>query len=202
MTRIILIRHGKTDWNREFRMQGGSSDIPLNKDGRQQARNMAFRLRERRIQAIFTSPLKRAIETTRIIARNHNTEIVVDKSLREIEAGELEGATSAELGRRFSDILTQDGVTYRVSGGESLTDLQQRSWGFIQQLSHRYPDCELVVVSHYFTILTIICSTLMLKLSNITRFRLSTGCINIINLSEKEPRLELLNDTSHLAQFP
>ncbi len=202
MARIILVRHGKTDWNRELRIQGGSSDTPLNEEGRQQAENLASRLSQRSIQAIYSSPLKRALETAQIIARHHNLEVVVEKSLREVEAGKLEGATSAELGMRFSELLTRDGVSKRVPGGESLADLQQRSWNFIQQSNRKYTDGELVIVSHYFVILTIICSALMLPLSRITRFRLSTGCISIINLDEKEARLELLNDTGYLAQFP
>lgn len=199
--RIMLIRHGKTDWNREPRIQGGSSDTPLNREGRQQAENMASRLSKRSIQVIYSSPQKRALETARIIAHYHNIEVVVERSLREIEAGEMEGMTSAELGVRFSEILTQDGISYRVPGGESLKDLQQRSWGLIQQINHKH-EGELVVVSHYFSILTIICSTLALPLSYIIRFRLSTGSISIVNLDENEERLELFNDTGHLVQFP
>jgi len=53
MARIILVRHGKTDWNRELRIQGGSSDTPLNEDGRQQAEKLASRLSQRSIQAIY-----------------------------------------------------------------------------------------------------------------------------------------------------
>jgi len=158
MARIILVRHGKTDWNRELRIQGGSSDTPLNEDGRQQAEKLASRLSQRSIQAIYSSPLKRAMETAQIIACHHNMEVVAEKSLREIEAGKLEGATSAELGVRFSELLTRDGVSYRVPGGESLADLRH--------------------------------------------FRMSTGCISIINLDEKNARLELFNDTGYLAQFP
>lgn len=202
MSRIRLVRHGKTDWNQELRIQGGSSDTPLNEDGRRQAENMASRLSQRSIHAIYSSPLRRAIETAQIIASHHHLGVVVEKSLREVEAGRLEGVASTELGVRFSELLTRDGVTKKMPEGESLTDLQKRSWGFIQQLGHRYPDGELVVVSHYFAILTIICSALMLPLSHITRFRLSTGCINIINLDEEEARLELFNDTGHLVQFP
>jgi len=202
MARIILVRHGKTDWNRELRIQGGSSDTPLNEDGRQQAEKLASRLSQRSIQAIYSSPLKRAMETAQIIACHHNMEVVAEKSLREIEAGKLEGATSAELGVRFSELLTRDGVSYRVPGGESLADLRQRSWDFVQLINQKHTDGELVLVSHYFAILTIICAALMLPLSHITRFRMSTGCISIINLDEKNARLELFNDTGYLAQFP
>jgi probable phosphoglycerate mutase len=191
-----------TDWNQELRIQGGSSDTPLNAQGRQQANNVALKLRERNIQAIYSSPLKRAIETAQIIAGHHKLGVVIEKSLREIEAGKLEGATSAELGKRFSEILIQDGVLKRMPGGESLVDVQQRSWDFIQQISRNQSGKELVIVSHYFAILVMICSALMLPLSYITQFRLSTGSISIINLDEEEARLELFNDTGYLLEFP
>lgn len=202
MTRILLIRHGKTDWNQQLRIQGGSSDIPLNSEGRRQAQNIALRLGQRSIRAIFSSPLKRALETAESIAQIHNIKVVVEKSLREVEAGDLEGVTSAELGKRFSELLTQDGVSRRIPGGESLTDLQQRGWGFIRQLGCKHINSELIVVSHYFAILTIICSALVLPLTHITRFRLSTGSISIINIDEEESRLELFNDTGRVVQFP
>ncbi len=196
------MRHGKTDWNQELRIQGGSSDTPLNEEGRYQAEKIASRLSQRNIQAIYSSPLKRAFETAQMIAKHHNIEVIVEKSLREIEAGYVEGLTSTELGVRFSELLTRDGVSYRVPEGESLIDLRQRSWDFIRKINRIHVDSELVVVSHYFVVLTILCSALMVPLSRITRFRLSTGCINILNIDKKEARLELFNDTGYLAKFP
>ena len=202
MARIILVRHGKTDWNQELRIQGGSSNPPLNKEGRCQAKKLALRLNRRNIQAIYSSPLKRALETARLIAKHYDIEVIIEKSLREIEAGNIEGLTSAELGVRFSDLLTRDGVSYRMPKGESLIDLQQRSWKCIQRINRVHIASEIVVVSHYFAILTIICSALTLPVSHITQFRLNTGCINILNLDGKEARLELFNDTGYLAKFP
>jgi broad specificity phosphatase PhoE len=194
MTRIILVRHGETNWNREMRIQGGSSDCPLNERGRQQAESLALRLKEHQIEAIYSSPLRRALETVEAIAGGHKLDIVVEPSLREIEAGKLEGVTTAELGKRFSQVLIQDGVTSRIPGGESLAELQQRSWGVIQRLSQQHNAGELVVVSHYFAILSIVCSVLMLPLDNITRLRLSTGSISVISLDDRAARLELFND--------
>lgn len=200
MGRIILVRHGETDWNRELRIQGGSSDTPLNEKGRRQAEDLALRLNRDRIQAVYSSPLKRALETAEAIACYHQLGVVVEPLLREIEAGTLEGVTAGELGKRFSELLTQDGVSKKIPGGESLTELQQRCWGCIEQISRKHTDGDLVVVSHYFTILSIICSALMLPLSRITRLRLSTGSISVINLNGKEARLELFNDTGCLTK--
>jgi probable phosphoglycerate mutase len=61
----MLVRHGETDWNRQHRIQGGSSDTPLNPEGKKQARELALRLSASSIEAIYSSPLKRALETAR-----------------------------------------------------------------------------------------------------------------------------------------
>jgi len=196
--KIILVRHGETDWNKERRIQGGSSNPPLNERGRRQAGSLASRLSKNRIQAIYSSPLKRALDTAEAIARYHQIEIVVEPSLREIEAGDLEGITVAELGKRFSEILIRDGLLKKVSGGESLAELQERSWGTVQRLTKKHPEGDVVLVSHYFVILTIICSVLELPLYQIGKLRLGTGSISIINLDDQAVWLELFNDTGSL----
>jgi probable phosphoglycerate mutase len=199
--KIILVRHGETDWNRELRIQGGSSDTPLNEKGRQQAESLAFRLSQDKIQAIYSSPLKRALDTARTIARPHQLEVGIEPSLREIEAGDLEGITVAELGKRFSELLTLDtknGALLKAPGGESLTEVQKRAWRTVQRLARKHPEGALVLVSHYFVILTIICSVLKLPLSQIGRLRLGTGSISVINLDDQAVRLELFNDTGSL----
>ncbi len=203
LARIILIRHGETDWNLERRIQGGSSNPPLNAKGREQAESLAQRLEEEEIQAIYSSPLQRGLDTARVIARYHKIEVAIEPSLREIEAGELEGVTLAELGRHFSELLIQnagDNIFPRVPGGESLPEVQQRGWGAVQSLAEKHPDGALVLVSHYFVILSIICLVLGLPLSQISRLRLGTGSISIINLDGHEARLELFNETGYLTK--
>ncbi len=107
--KIILIRHGETDWNLEKRIQGGSSNPPLNQWGREQAEGLARKLENEEISAIYSTPLQRGLDTARAIARYHSgIEVVAEPSLREIEAGELEGVTLAELGSHFSRFLIDD----------------------------------------------------------------------------------------------
>ena len=201
--RIILVRHGETDWNKEKRIQGGSSNTPLNARGREQAESLALRLGREKIQAIYSSPLQRSLDTAKTIARYHQLEVVIEPSLREIEAGELEGVTLAKLGRRFSELLTQDagdGVSPRAPGGESLSEVQQRGRETVRRLTAEHPAGVLVLVSHYFVILSIVCSALALPLSQISRLGLSTGSISIISLDGQGARLELLNETCDRAE--
>jgi broad specificity phosphatase PhoE len=202
VARIILARHGETDWNKERRIQGGSSNPPLNERGREQAKSLALRLRQDKIQAIYSSPLQRSLDTAKAIAHYHQLKVETEPSLREIEAGELEGVTLTELGKRFSELLTlntPDGALPKAPGGESLPEVQQRGWDTIQRLAQKHPDGAVVLVSHYFVILSIICSVLGLPLSQMHRLRLNTGSISIINLDGQEARLELFNDTCNPA---
>lgn len=201
--RIILVRHGETDWNLERRIQGGSSNPPLNKRGREQAESLARKLEREDIQAIYSSPLQRGLDTAKTIAHCHQLEVLAEPSLKEIEAGEMEGVTLAGLDRRFSELLiknSSDEIFPRVPGGESLPEVQQRSWGLVRRLAAKHPGGSLVLVTHYFVILSIICSVLELPLSQISRLRLSTGSISIFNLDSYEARLELFNDTCYLTR--
>ncbi|HEX79479.1 MAG TPA: histidine phosphatase family protein [Dehalococcoidia bacterium] len=196
--RIILVRHGETDWNLEKRIQGGSSDTILNARGREQAASIARKLEKEDIRAIYSTPLRRGLDTAQVIASYHMLEVIAEPSLREIEAGELEGVTTAELGKRFSEILiwnADEGAFPRVPGGESLPEVQQRCWEAVRRLAAKHPEGALVLVTHYFVILSIICSVLGLPLSHIMRLRLSTGSISIFNLDGDQAHLELFNDT-------
>jgi probable phosphoglycerate mutase len=124
MLKIMLVRHGETDWNRVKRVQGGSSDTPLNDIGREQAKGLAALLAKEKIKAVYSSPLQRAVVTAREIVALHNNNVEISPALREIEAGELEGILSAALGRRFSDYLFDGDKMVKIPGGESLPDVQ------------------------------------------------------------------------------
>ncbi|MDD4874731.1 MAG: histidine phosphatase family protein [Dehalococcoidales bacterium] len=197
--KIILVRHGETDWNRVKRVQGGSSNTPLNDIGRQQAKGLSAILAKEKIRAVYSSPLERAAITAECIANMHNLEVQIEPSLREIEAGKLEGMLSSELGKRFSEFLIQDGKVTNIAGGESLNDVQERCWDFVGGLISQYDDCTLILVSHYFVILSIICTILDMPVSQVNRFRMDTGSISIITLGGDSSWLQLFNDTSYMS---
>ena len=200
MVKVILVRHGETDWNEVRRIQGGNSNTLLNERGRKQAESLALRLKQEKIQAIYASPLQRSLDTAKAIAYYHQLEVGIEPSLREIEVGQLEGVSASELGKRLSEFLTtsiEGKVLPRAPGGESLLEVKERAWDTIKRLIKRHPDGVLVLVSHYFTILTVICSVLGLPLSQIGRLRLSTGGISVISLDGKLAQLELFNDSCY-----
>ncbi len=200
MVKVILVRHGETDWNEVRRIQGGNSNTLLNERGRKQAESLALRLKQEKIQAIYSSPLQRSLDTAKAIAYYHRLEVGIEPSLREIEAGQLEGVPVSELSTRLDEFLTmgiEGKALPRAPGGESLLEVKERAWDTIQRLIERHPDGVLVLVSHYFTILTVICSVLGLPLSQIGRLRLSTGGISVISLDGKLVQLELFNDSCY-----
>ena len=96
MTTLLLARHGETDWNREFRIQG-SSDIQLNELGRQQAQFLAQELTDVDLDAIYSSDLSRAQATAAAVAATHGLEVQLDPRLRERSFGSWEGLTREDV---------------------------------------------------------------------------------------------------------
>ncbi len=152
--------------------------------------------------AIYSSPLRRALETAQIIADYHKLVVQVESDLRELEVGEMEGMTLKELNTDFSQFLLQwrngEGRV-KLPGGESLADLQNRVWSTIQRITHGQ-NGTIVVVSHYFVTLTVICAALGLPLSYLRRFRIQVGSISILDFTDSRPCLISLGDTCHLKE--
>jgi broad specificity phosphatase PhoE len=103
-TRILLVRHGETDWNAERRWQG-HADPPLNELGREQARSLAALLAGRSISAVYSSDLQRASETARIVAGSLALPVLLRERLREVDVGEWSGLTTTEIEERFPGAL-------------------------------------------------------------------------------------------------
>ncbi|KPJ53505.1 MAG: hypothetical protein AMJ37_01350 [Dehalococcoidia bacterium DG_18] len=199
--RLILVRHGETSWNQENRVLG-HTEIELNEKGRKQAERLALALKDETLAAIYSSPLRRARETAEEIARFHGLEVVTDDGLKEVDAGELDGLTFQEMMERYGDFLKEwvkDEPSLRMPGGESIAELQQRTWPAVERMVRDHPDGIVILVSHAFAILSIICKAIGLSLSHFRRLRLSTASISILNFGGRGTSLVLFNDTCHLA---
>lgn len=199
--KLVLIRHGETPWNPVRRIQGGSSDIALSELGEKQVKKLGQALSDMDIYAVYSSPLKRALVTAKAIAEYHDLDVKVEQDLRELEVGELEGVAAETVATNFSHFLInwrrEDGST-QLPGGESLLDLQSRAWATVQRI---LADAQgtVVIVSHYFVILTIICQALGLAPSTIRHFRVGVGSISTLDFKDGvSPYLTLLGDTCHL----
>lgn len=159
MTRLCLVRHGQTDWNLEGRYQG-QSDVPLNVNGRAQARTLAQRLENESFAAVFSSDLLRASETADIIAQTLRLPVRVDVRLREINQGEWEGQLVTDIATRYAELWAQrsfDPANLRPPGGETVGEVAYRVYAALDDITRQYPDQAVLLVSHGLSLATIIC---------------------------------------------
>ncbi len=138
--RVLLARHGQTDWNAAGKIQG-VSDVPLNERGREQAAALAGRVLDAgAISAVYTSTLKRARETAEIIGRRLGLEPVPVGALTELNFGDWEGCSWEEIGRRWPEqfaAYSADRKNYAPPNGESYADMLRRARPFVDALRAR-----------------------------------------------------------------
>lgn len=150
MTRLLLIRHGETAFNRNGRVQG-HSESDLTAVGVGQARAAAEALARRRVDRLYSSDLSRARATAQIIGDRLGLGVKLDPRLREMRFGRLEGRTWTELDEHFRAAEAAghgDWFHYAPPGGESRAELTHRGWAVTGELVRRHPDETLAVVSH------------------------------------------------------
>jgi len=199
--KLILIRHGETEWNKQRRIQGCRSDTRLSPNGLEQADRLAAVLRRERIDAIYSSPMKRASETAQIIAEACKLPVNVFNELREIDAGELDGLFERELTGPYEAAwkeLRNGNASTPLPGGESLQDLQKRTSWVVDRMLEKHIDGTAVVVAHLLANLVIVCQVLGINLTQIARLKQAPASITILELTTQGNSLLLLNDTCHL----
>lgn len=175
MTTIILVRHGETEWNIEeiFR---GRIDVELNETGRRQARLVAEYLRDFQIDAVYSSPLRRALATAELIAGYHGLEVRVSGGLIDLDFGEWQGLTLEEVKERYKALYTQwtsHPEQLRVPAGESLDDVTERAIQVINEAITKYQNY-VVLVSHRVVNKVLICSLLGLDNSHFWNIKQDT----------------------------
>lgn len=198
--RLILVRHGETMWNRENRILG-HTEIELTEKGRKQAQRLAQALKDEKVTAIYSSPLRRTRETADEIARFHHVAVVPEDALKELDAGELDGLTFGEVMERYGDFLKEwleDIPSLRMPGGESMAELHERTGAAVERIVNQHPDGVVILVSHSFAIMSIISRALGMSLSNFRRLRLTVASISILNFGQRGISLLQFNDTCHL----
>jgi alpha-ribazole phosphatase len=150
MTRLILIRHGQTDWNLAGRYQG-QSDLPLNERGREQALEIAHSLAGSVMSAIYASDLARARDTAQVLACAAGLEVQLDPRLREINQGEWEGMLFADIQARYPQELKrrrESPLGFAPPGGETVQEVKERVLSAVQQIVRSHPDQTVAIVSH------------------------------------------------------
>jgi broad specificity phosphatase PhoE len=195
---LLLARHGETDWNRERRAQG-HTDIPLNDEGRRQARKLALRLRDFPIDALLASDLARAAETARIVGEAIGLAPAFSPAWREIGLGALEGREGTH--REFGELVTAAArqPAPLAEGAETFTAFEARIVAGYERLARDHAGRTVCVVSHGGTLKTLIAHLVGLPSARIERLslRANTG-LSVVDFRHGRPQLTMLNDARHL----
>jgi broad specificity phosphatase PhoE len=199
-TRIILVRHGQTEWNRVERFRG-RMDIELNEMGWHQAQAVARRLHREHIDAVYSSPMKRAVQTAEPLAEVHGLEVQALERLNDIDYGAWAGLTPDEVASTDVDLYQAWLDTphlVRFPDGESLDDVRSRAWEVLEQVYLRHEGRTTVLVSHLVVNRVLISAFLGLSNASFWQIGQSNAAINILEVRDAERRLLVLNDTCHL----
>ena len=200
MARLLLVRHGLTDHNVDRRV-AGYTDISLNEEGFHQAEKLNKHLADEKIAAVYSSDLQRAVDTAKGAVSGRDIEIVTRYELREMNFGEAEEMTFAELNEKYPDLArsvmnVDTGVSF--PGGESFADFVERVRVFLKTLEKFNEDHTVLIVSHGATLRVIICELLGINPNHWYQLGIDNASLSVVNTYPHRTILNSLNDTSHL----
>jgi broad specificity phosphatase PhoE len=200
MTDIILVRHGETEYNASETFRG-RVDVPLNDTGHKQAGLLGEYLAAEKIDAIYSSPLMRAVETAEAIAVPQKLKVNVNENLNDIDCGAWQGLTLREVRERYGAVYrdwAEKPGQVKIPGGESLEDVRKRAMPFVQDAAWRCGEGKIVLVSHRAVNKVLICALLGLDNSFFWSFKLDTASITRFSFDGNKAVLTSHNDTSFL----
>jgi phosphoserine phosphatase len=204
MTAVYLLRHPQTTWNVAGRYQG-RLESPLSDEGKRQAEAVASVFTPNSLDAVYSSPLQRALYLARILSARSSAPLVVDERLTEIAQGPWEGLYLSEIQQCFHRLYDEwyarpDCV--RFPGGERLTDVEKRASSALGTMQKSYPGGRVVAVTHSVVIQTVAAASLGLDLRNLHRIRVGNASITTICGDLPPGSLLTLNDTAALFDTP
>jgi probable phosphoglycerate mutase len=203
--KIILVRHGQTDWNAPERFRG-RADIPLNEIGLVQAEATGKRIADTwHPTAVYASPLNRAIQTAEKIVRPLGLTVQPYKGLIDIDYGEWQGLSPEEVSASHPEMILawrQAPHTIRIPGGETLDEVQDRAMAAVFELCRQHPGETIVLVSHTVVNRLILLGVLGAGGAYFWSLRQEPCAINIIEAKDNELSLVSMNDTCHLIGIP
>lgn len=198
--RLILIRHGETDWTRACRYQG-HTDIPLNATGKKQAARLGRCVGDWKLDALYTSPLLRAHHTAQAIARAAKVKIQKDDRLKEICFGTWEGKTAQELTQARDRVFLawcKGKWPQAPGGGESLSKFQKRTQHFLRDLRAGHAGENVAVVSHGGWIRMLIVLATGLPLRHYGGLQIHPASVSMLDVFDDGATIVTLNDVCHI----
>jgi broad specificity phosphatase PhoE len=202
MAKLILARHGETAWNVE-KIYRGRADVNLDEVGIKQAELLGKYLSNWELEAIYSSPLKRALDTANIIAHYQKVDVHVAEGLIDFDYGKWQSLPEQEAKRLYPTLHNEwHNNPHKVTmpGGESLEDVRKRAIEVVNDVLTKYQG-SVVLVSHRVVNKVLICSLLGLDNSHFWNIKQDVGGITIFNYVDGRFVLTRHNDTSHLKEL-
>ena len=202
MMRLILIRHGQTEWNADGRYQG-QSNVALSDTGRKQAKFLAERFPVKHLDAIYASDLERARETAECVGEKLGVLVRPEKAFRELSFGDWEGLTYQQITARWpeeSHKLFTAPDELEIPNGETFQALQKRALSKINKLCIEHVDQTIGIFAHGAINKTILAGLMHIPLHYLWSLRQDNTAVNILRLDDGYVTVELINSTSHLGE--
>ena len=203
LTKIYLIRHGETEWNKIGKLQG-SSDIKLLPEGIQQARLLAAHTPFSSVDAIYSSDLERAVMTAEILAEKFKLPVIKNMGLRETSFGEWEGRFLSELAEEnphgFEKFFTRPDKV-QPPNGETFLQSQARIMNALEEIIADNKGKNIIVVSHGAAIRLIICAALVIPIRKMWSIGQYNMALNVLTFANGNFSVEMMNNTIHLYNF-
>ena len=200
MTQIILVRHGRTPWNKD-KIFRGTVDIPLDEVGKQEASLAGECLKGETIQAAYASPLSRAMDTAKAIAQHHGVPVQELPGLIDINYGDWQGVPLAEVKVKYVDLYRQWETapqTVRFPNGETLDEVRARALAAVDEVMTLNPDKTILLAAHRAVNKVLIAAFLGIDNSHYWRIGQDTTAINRFAGVGNTWHIQLVNDTCHL----
>jgi len=189
-----------TDFN-NARKLAGSTNVEMSATGYRQVERLRDRLVDEKIDAVYSSDLKRALATAEVISSRHNVDIVTCSELREINYGKIEGLTFEEIGRLYPEVaewITDFSPQMKFPGGESFVGFIERTSKFLDRLENHTLLQTVLIVSHNGPLRVLVCRLLGIDVKHWRQFRIDNASLTIVETNPNRAVLSLLNDVSHL----
>lgn len=199
-TKLILIRHGVTEWNLSKRYCG-SMDIGLSMQGRKQAKGLYKKLKGQKIHKVYSSTAKRAIQTAKIVFKGFRIQKAPD--LKEIDFGCFEGLTYGQIMERYKKVYKKwldNPFSTTIPKGEDLRCFRKRVAGALNKIILANPDKTVAVVSHGGAI-SIFITHILKSAKDFWKKIPDAASISIIEYRNGKPNLKLFNDCQYLGRL-
>jgi phosphoserine phosphatase len=201
MADIYITRHGETDWNVQ-KIFRGHADIDLNANGRKQAEALATFLRSIKMNAIYSSPLERALRTSQIIANSqHRLRLETDIDLVDFNYGEWQGVAEEEVKEKYPDLYNRwlkEPHHVKIPGGENLNDVKKRVVRVANSIAAEHETGNILIVSHRIPLKVLILSLLGLDIAKMDLLQTDACALTCFSCTDGKWKMKQFNETCFL----